>query len=54
MGLPHIEWEALSGLKIYFILNKMALGAIVGDDPDFGSDFSLRGRLDLESFLSTR
>ena len=33
----------VSTFKSFFFLNKMALGAILEDDPDFGGNFSLRG-----------
>ena len=33
----------VSKFEVFFFYNKMALVPILGDDPDFGGDFSLRG-----------
>ena len=46
MGLPHIEWEILSGLKVYkfeCLGGNLNSGVILGDNPNFGDNFSLRG-----------
>ena len=45
MGLPHIEWEILSGLKVQkfeCLGGNLGSGAILGDNPNFGGNFRLR------------